>query len=75
MNKIKSDRQVKQDQLKTDFMTAFLSEHGKRVIKELEKFCFVNTTTAIPNDSHITYFNEGRRSVYLKIQKLLEEGE
>jgi hypothetical protein len=69
----KDNHKVKREQKKTDFQTVFLSEHGKRVMKELEKFCFFESITTVPNDPFLSVFNDGRRSVILYIRKLIKE--
>jgi len=61
------------NQKKTDYQTVFLSEHGKRVLDDLEKFCFYNSVTTVPNDPFTSAFNDGRRSVVLHIKKLIKE--
>lgn len=43
-----------------------------RVLEDLRRFCLVYDTTHVPNDSHSTAINEGRRQVYLHLVHMLE---
>ena len=54
------------------YQRVFNTEDGQRVLKDLEKRCFITHTTY--NDSHGQMsFNEGRRSIYVHIKNLLEK--
>ncbi len=53
--------------LKQDYLKTFGTEEGKRVLEDLRRACFVNTTT-INEIPHVIAFNEGHRAVYLHIQ-------
>ena len=54
------------------YQRVFNTDDGQKVLKDLEKRCFINHTTY--NDSHGQMsFNEGRRSLYVHIKNLLEK--
>jgi len=54
------------------YQRVFDSEDGRAVLKDLLKRCYVNHTT-IDDNPYKTYFNEGRRSIYMHIKNLLEK--
>lgn len=45
----------------------FNSEAGKEVLRDLWDFCFAMKPTAVISDPHATFFNEGKRRVWLRI--------
>lgn len=52
----------------TAYQTLFLNNpSGKMVLADLGKQCFVDQLSADITNPHHTYFNEGRRSIYLYI--------
>ena len=53
--------------LQQDYHKAFSSNEGKAVLEDLEKVCFMHTTT-INDNPQITSFNEGMRAVMLHIK-------
>jgi len=52
--------------LKKAYHEVFTSEAGKVVLKDLERVSFISHST-IHENPHITYFNEGQRSLVLHI--------
>ena len=56
-------------ELKQAYQNVFESESGKKVLADLERRCFYNTTTFSQN-SNTTIFNEGKRSVLLHIKNM-----
>jgi len=52
-----------------DYKLAFGSESGHRVLEDLSRFCLENRQTFDPNNMYMAAFNEGARSVILKIRK------
>jgi len=59
------------NKLKEDYKIVFESDHGKIVMKDLEKRCHYNATTNIRGDSHESAYMEGQRSVHLFIKNML----
>jgi len=59
------------NKLKEDYKIVFESDHGKIVMKDLEKRCHYNATTNIRGDSHESAYMEGQRSVLLFIKNML----
>jgi hypothetical protein len=59
------------NKLKEDYKIVFESNHGKIVMKDLEKRCHYNATTNIRGDSHESAYMEGQRSVLLFIKNML----
>lgn len=57
----------KQAKIIVDYQRVFGGEVGKRVLNDLFKRFGFTHTTAIANDPHGTYFNEGQRAVILFI--------
>jgi hypothetical protein len=60
-----------------DYKQAFATEHGKRVLEDLRKSCHFHDTT-LDENPQVMAFNEGARSVLLRIDRiirLLESGE
>jgi hypothetical protein len=54
------------------YRQVFTSPAGKDVFKDLCRSCFMYTTTLVPNDPLQSAYNEGMRSVVLKIQRAVE---
>lgn len=65
------DREDEQKQLIMDFLNAFASESGKRVLKRLSKLCKENEPTYVDGNTHGSAYKEGQRSVILHIRKML----
>ncbi len=57
-------------QLKADYKNTFSTEEGQRVLKNLEKLCFVHGTTFSVDDG-VIQFNEGKRTVVVQIQNMI----
>ena len=55
--------------IRVTFRRAFESEDGKKVLKYLETFCFMNAST-FNADPYKSAFNEGARSVILHINSM-----
>ena len=56
--------------LKKSYNSTFNSESGKKVLKDLERHCFVKGTT-FNEESLRLAFNEGQRSIYLHINTMM----
>jgi len=52
--------------LKVSYRKTFESEEGVKVLADLKRRCFYDTTT-ITNNAEVTAFNEGQRMVVLHI--------
>jgi len=50
----------------------FESPLGKIVLDDLGKACFRDETTFFPGDPYVSAAQEGRRSVYLRIQRMMK---
>ena len=59
------------NKLKEVYKIVFESDHGKEVMKDLEKRCHYNATTNVRGDSHESAYREGQRSVLLFIKNML----
>jgi len=62
--------QYELDRTARAYKDLFESENGKLVLKDLESFCGQNTSSVCeqsPNELQ-TFFAEGKRRVYLRIQ-------
>lgn len=53
------------------YRTLFGSDMGQAVLDDLAKHCNADRSSIGP-DPHMTYFNEGKRAVYLHIKALLD---
>lgn len=62
----------KREQLKADYRATFESDSGKRVLEDLERRCFIRTTTFKDFDPTTMVFNEGKRAVLLHIKTMME---
>jgi|TARA_R100000329_G_C7463936_1_gene163404 acyl-CoA-binding protein len=60
-------------QLIISYKQVFTSDHGKKVLEDLEKRCSFNATTHVKGDSHESAFLEGTRSVVLFIKNMLNK--
>ncbi len=56
------------------YRECFNSEHGKIVLKDLERRCFIADTT-FNRDPYVSAFQEGTRSVVIHIKQLMEVGD
>lgn len=60
------DQLHKRKQRRIDYLAAFRSEHGRRVLSDLYGFCHMDQPS-FAVDPHLTAFNEGKRRVFLRI--------
>lgn len=63
-------RERQEDELqaiRSAYREIFESDAGKIVLKDLYSFCGAMTPTAVLSDSLATFYNEGKRRVYLRI--------
>jgi len=66
------DQNKKILQLKEDYKITFNSEHGQRVLNDLEKRCHEFVTTFSKDNSHETAFLEGQRSTLIFIKAMIK---
>ena len=59
-------------QLIIAYKQVFESDHGKKVLEDLEKRCSYHSTTHIKGDSHESAYMEGQRSILLFIKAMLQ---
>lgn len=57
------------------YKTLFDSIEGKVILKDLEMFCKVHTSSYVGGDPYGTVLNEGKRLVYLRIKKFISSTE
>lgn len=57
--------------LQQAYNKTFESEEGRKVLTDLYKICFKNSST-INEMSHIMFFNEGHRAVLLHIETMMK---
>ena len=73
----KSEADIANEQLneirqrKRDYLAAFGSEEGKRVLKDLEGMCYINKTTFSATRDR-TLLNEGMRFVVVHIKNIMD---
>jgi len=60
-------------QLRADYRATFSSAAGERVLEDLSRRCFVKTTTFQDFDINAMVNREGKRSVFLHIQTMMEK--
>jgi hypothetical protein len=68
-----SNEEILKD-IRVAYRHCFETEHGKKVLKDLELRCFGKHKT-FTQDPYVTAFNEGTRSAFLYIQNMMEVGE
>ena len=56
--------------LKKSYLSTFNSESGKKVLKDLERHCFIKGTTFSEKSLRMA-FNEGQRSIYLHVNTMM----
>ena len=63
------ENEKKQNELKYAYGRLFKTDDGKIVKEDLERYCgFLNTSVSQQSpDAYQTFFNEGKRRVYLRI--------
>ena len=54
------------------YQRVFGGADGDEILKDLERRCFIKSTTYDDNPGRMS-FNEGRRSIFVYIQNLLEK--
>jgi hypothetical protein len=54
-----------------DYQSTFLSEHGCRVLKDMEKYCGLNDVIFCPDNQEVTAFKLGMRAVVLSIRSII----
>ena len=59
-------------QKRIDYGLTFRSDHGKRVLSDLYRFCNMGKPSFVPGSPDETAFNEGKRRVFLRVAALLE---
>jgi len=60
-------------QLRADYRAVFSSAAGIRVLEDLSRRCFMKTTTFQDFDTNAMINREGKRSVFLHIQTMMEK--
>jgi hypothetical protein len=60
-------------QLRADYRATFSTASGIRVLEDLSRRCFVRTTTFKDFDTNAMLNREGKRSVFLHIQTMMEK--
>jgi hypothetical protein len=58
--------------LRNDYNITFSTPEGKRVLKDLMRFCGYRASSYVPNDTSATMVNEGLRLAILRILKFVE---
>ncbi len=56
---------------RTNFRLTYMSPMGRQALADLEPFCCGSSTTAISNDPIQMAVREGRRQVWLRIQRAI----
>ena len=69
------EQQALMKNLTEAYQITFGSNEGKKVLDDLGRRCFVNSTAYVPGDAHASHVNEGTRSVYLFIQNMINHKE
>lgn len=71
--KKKESHELKEKKLLVgSYQRVFKSKDGERVLADLKKRCFVNKTSLSPGQPDVTGFNEGRRSIFVRIEEMIE---
>jgi hypothetical protein len=52
-----------------------ISDAGREVLDDLAAFCCADKGSYVQGDTHATAFNEGKRAVFLRIQRYLKNRE
>jgi len=65
--------QLRDDEIQRvlDYQHVFGGEQGQRVLEDLRKFCGVYRTS-FTNDPYTCIYNEGRRDVVLRIERMVK---
>ncbi len=75
--KQKLENEKKRIEIVQAYKRLFMTDDGKKVLTDLEKFCGFNATSVserCPNTLQ-TFFAEGKRRVYLRINSFLKDKE
>jgi hypothetical protein len=56
---------------RTNFRLCYMSPAGRQALADLMPFCCANKTTAVPGDRDESLRREGRRQVWLRIQRAI----
>ena len=62
---------TEQQKLVSAYSDIFDSPTGKIVLDDLAEMCFDNETTFFPGDPYVSAAQEGRRSVLLRIRRMI----
>ena len=54
------------------FKRTFGTEEGQKVLNELAIFCHQNKPLAVAGDPYATFWNDGKRCVYLEIKHWID---
>lgn len=57
-------------QLRQDYIDTFSDNSGKAVLEDLQRRCFIKTST-IADEAIRMAFNEGRRTVFMHIESMI----
>ncbi len=70
-----ADAQQILEQLKKDYQHIFDTDEGKRVLADLQRRCFFQVSTFVPDNANETFVREGQRSVVLHIINMITKKE
>lgn len=56
---------------RTNFRLTYMSPAGRQALADLKDFCCVSSTTAVSNDPIQMAIREGRRQVWLRIERAI----
>ena len=74
LNKLEAQKKKdKVEGMKNSLKLILSSEHGSVLLDELKRFCYEGIDVADTSNVNQTYYNLGRQSVLLHINKLIEE--
>ena len=76
-NKVKAENEKKQAERIQAYKRLFQTDDGKIILADLESFCGFNNTSVSEHDPNVyqTFFAEGKRRVYLRINGFLRRKE
>jgi len=72
-DKIRQENEKKREELRRSYQRLFNTDDGKIVLNDLRLFCGQDRTSVceqVPNELQ-TFFAEGKRRVFLRIQSML----
>lgn len=67
--RMKQEQRIKD--LRMAYLRLFSSEDGKKVLTDLANVCFLNKTTFNPENHDRILINEGARSVWLYVNRMM----